>query len=108
MNNTEKADDISVKDTRSVELQQNPSQQKGIIAVDTVHKDEALKILANYHGDLEWTEAEEKALVRKIDLRLLPILCLTYGLQCKSPNSSESACLHTCSMRRQLQLLTEA
>lgn len=49
--------------------------------VDTVHKDEAMKVLASYEGDLHWTPEEEKVLVRKIDKRLMPILILTYGLQ---------------------------
>ena len=46
---------------------------------DTVHKDEAMKVLAHYDGDLHWTPQEEKVLVRKIDKRLMPILILTYG-----------------------------
>ena len=50
-------------------------------AVDTVHGDEANKILVNYTGDVTWSAEEEKKLVRKIDIRLLTILCLTYGLQ---------------------------
>lgn len=48
---------------------------------DTVHKDEAMKVLATYEGDLHWEPQEEKVLVRKIDKRLMPILILTYGLQ---------------------------
>jgi hypothetical protein len=49
--------------------------------VDTVHNDEAVKVLAHYSGDQTWTELEEKKLRRKIDRRLLSILCITYGLQ---------------------------
>jgi hypothetical protein len=49
--------------------------------VDTVHNDEALKVLAQYAGDTSWTEQEEKKLRHKIDRRLLSILCITYGLQ---------------------------
>ena len=49
--------------------------------LDTIHHDEALKVLANYQGDQEWTADEEKRLVRKIDWRLLTMLFLTYGLQ---------------------------
>lgn len=63
-------------DTRSAE-----EEMKRQITVDTVHNDEAVKVLANYTGDETWTPQEEKKLVRKIDLRLLTILCLTYGLQ---------------------------
>ena len=51
------------------------------VSIDTVHNDEALKVLATYEGDQEWTEEEEKRLRRKIDRRLLSILCATYGLQ---------------------------
>jgi hypothetical protein len=49
--------------------------------IDTLHNDEALKVLATYAGDQEWNEQEEKKLVKKIDRRLLSILCATYGLQ---------------------------
>lgn len=54
---------------------------KALETVDTVHGDEAAKVFANYTGEQEWTEAEEKKLQRKIDWRLLPVLCITYGLQ---------------------------
>lgn len=49
--------------------------------IDTVHQDEALKVLARYAGDKTWTSAEEKRLVRKIDRKLISLLCITYGLQ---------------------------
>lgn len=51
------------------------------VTVDTIHNDEAMKVLAAYSGDQEWTPKEEKKLLRKIDRRLLSILCVTYGLQ---------------------------
>lgn len=54
---------------------------KQSITVDTLHNDEAMKVLANYHGDETWTQEEEKKLIRKIDRRLLSILVITYGLQ---------------------------
>ncbi|KAK3671362.1 hypothetical protein LTR78_008823 [Recurvomyces mirabilis] len=54
---------------------------KQSITVDTLHNDEAVRVLANYQGAPEWDEKEEKRLVRKIDRRLLSILCVTYGLQ---------------------------
>ncbi|KAF2102557.1 MFS transporter [Rhizodiscina lignyota] len=54
---------------------------KHSITVDTLHNDEAVKVLANYTGEQTWTPEEEKKLVRKIDWRLLTILCCTYGLQ---------------------------
>ncbi|KAK5215775.1 hypothetical protein LTR96_011114 [Exophiala xenobiotica] len=49
--------------------------------VDTVHNDEAVKVIVQYHGEETWTVKEEKQLRRKINWRLMPILCITYGLQ---------------------------
>lgn len=77
MSKEEKAQEIQTEGERypaSIE------QLRKTITIDTIHNDEALKVLANYAGDEEWTELEEKKLVRKIDRRLLSILCLTYGL----------------------------
>ncbi|KIW10807.1 hypothetical protein PV08_10106 [Exophiala spinifera] len=53
----------------------------GIAPVDTLHGDEATKVLRNYTGDQTWLQHEEKLVRRKIDFRLLPVLCATYGLQ---------------------------
>lgn len=63
----------------SIEETVAEARKAGVI--DTVHKDEAMKVLATYEGDLHWTEQEEKVLARKIDFKLLPMLVLTYGLQ---------------------------
>lgn len=49
--------------------------------VDTIHNDEALKVVADYDGDAEWTEQEERRLRRKVDWKLMPILCFSYMLQ---------------------------
>ena len=54
---------------------------KKATTLDTLHNDEAIKVLAAYAGDEVWNDAEEKRLVKKIDRRLLPLLVLTYGLQ---------------------------
>ncbi|KAF2710354.1 MFS transporter [Pleomassaria siparia CBS 279.74] len=54
---------------------------KQVTTVDTVHQDEALKILGRYAGEQTWTSEEEKRLVKKIDRRLVSMLCITYGLQ---------------------------
>jgi hypothetical protein len=54
---------------------------KKTISVDTIHNDEALTVLANYDGEQTWTDAEEKKLRRKIDWRLMTVLCITYSLQ---------------------------
>lgn len=72
------SEDIAIgKDTNATQLE----ELKKSITVDTLHNDEALKVFANYQGDELWTAAEEKKLTRKIDRRLLSILCITYGLQ---------------------------
>jgi hypothetical protein len=49
--------------------------------VDTIHMDEAMKVIAAYDGEQTWTDMEEKKLRRRIDKKLLSILCITYGLQ---------------------------
>ena len=78
MADTGKPDSIDVgKDTDAAHLE----EVKKTITVDTLHKDEALKVLANYQGEETWTVEEEKKLTKKIDRRLLSILCITYGLQ---------------------------
>lgn len=57
------------------------SESQKMTTIDTVHGDEALKVFAASGGDELWTEQEEKSVVRKIDRRLMPILCITYGVQ---------------------------
>lgn len=71
-----------IPEKAGVDLQQaeEANEIKPIGTVDTVHNDEAVKILDTYAGDCSWTEEEEKKLRRKIDWRLMPILCMTYGL----------------------------
>ena len=76
-------EDISTKKDGPGEAASTP-----IKAVDTVHHDEALKVLANYQGDETWSDQEEKTLRRKIDWKLMPILCITYGLQYYDKGSS--------------------
>lgn len=49
--------------------------------IDTIHQDEALKVLAQYAGDESWTPEEEKKLVRRLDRKLISLLVVTYGLQ---------------------------
>lgn len=41
----------------------------------------AFRVLARYSGEVTWTEQEEIQVRRRIDWRLMPILCVTYGLQ---------------------------
>lgn len=78
MSTEPKDEDLTIgKDTNATQLE----ELKKSITVDTLHNDEALKVLANYQGDETWSAAEEKKLTRKIDRRLLSILCITYGLQ---------------------------
>lgn len=56
-------------------------QVNALKTIDTVHQDEALKVLSQYAGDQTWTPQEEKKLTRKIDRKLITLLCITYGLQ---------------------------
>ena len=65
-------------------------------AIDTVHQDEAMRVLAAYQGPETWTEQEEKSLRRKIDVRLMPVLCLTYGLQYYDKAMLSQAVSHLC------------
>ncbi|PGG96397.1 hypothetical protein AJ80_09833 [Polytolypa hystricis UAMH7299] len=65
---------VDHEDTSSGEL-------KPTAPIDTTHTDEALKVLSTYQGNQVWDEKEEKRVVKKIDRRLLPILCITYALQ---------------------------
>jgi hypothetical protein len=78
MSDIEKHQDIRQETAAPIGASDNGGTIKPI---DTVHQDEAMRVLASYQGPEEWTEQEEKSLRRKIDLRLMPVLCLTYGLQ---------------------------
>jgi hypothetical protein len=70
------------KDTQHNETASTPPDEPtGTKTVDTLHQDEALKVLARYAGEEAWTAGEEKKLVRKIDRKLITLLCITYGLQ---------------------------
>lgn len=60
---------------------EDTDHSKALAKIDTVHQDEAMKVLATYDGDQTWTDKEEKKLRRKVDWRLMPILCTTYMLQ---------------------------
>ncbi|KAJ4087082.1 hypothetical protein NW760_002989 [Fusarium oxysporum] len=77
---------------------------KQVVEVDTVHQDEAMKVLEAYGGDEAWTEAEEKKLRRKIDWKLMPVLCATYGLQYYDKAMLSQAALF--GLREDLGLLT--
>ncbi|KAK3650401.1 hypothetical protein LTR56_006380 [Elasticomyces elasticus] len=67
----------------SVELNENMSDNahRAPKALDTKRRDEALRVLDTYGGDTEWTDAEEGKLRRKLDWKLMPVLCMTYGMQ---------------------------
>lgn len=66
---------------KNIDVPQHSSEIEDIKRLDTVQADEALKVVANYDGDETWTEDEEKKVLKKIDRSLMPILCITYGLQ---------------------------
>ncbi|PSN67421.1 MFS general substrate transporter [Corynespora cassiicola Philippines] len=71
--------------------------------VDTVHQDEAMKVLAGYVGEETWSEQEEARLRRRIDIRLMTILCVTYGLQYYDKAMLSQAALF--GLRTDLQLM---
>ncbi|CAI4215980.1 unnamed protein product [Parascedosporium putredinis] len=100
MSDMEKASAVRPAD----HLEKVDSTPKDAQVVDTVHQDEAMKVLANYHGELEWDAAEEKKLRRKIDWRLMPVLCLTYSLQYYDKAMLGQAALF--GLRTDLDLLT--
>lgn len=75
---------MSVGIEKSASLEQSHTRDEEaqrMETIDTVHNDEAVKVLATYHGEETWDNTEEKRLRRKIDWKLMPVLCLTYGLQ---------------------------
>lgn len=55
------------------------TEDGGLKKLDTVHGDEAMRVLVAYEGEQTWTPEEEKKLCRKIDFKLLPVLCVTYA-----------------------------
>lgn len=71
------------KDLDAERLQKASTQDletsKEILAANA--DDEAAKVLNKYDGPLTWSDEEERKLRKKIDWRLMPILCITYGLQ---------------------------
>ncbi|RFU34761.1 hypothetical protein B7463_g1530, partial [Scytalidium lignicola] len=67
-------------ENRTFDDQTMSDVQKPVV-VDTIHNDEGLVVLAGYTGDQHWEPQEEKRLRRKIDRRLLSILCITFALQ---------------------------
>lgn len=76
------ANDKEVQHVEEPRADSIPSEPPKLVDIDTVHGDEALKIIAAGHGGSDtWDAQEEKKLVRKIDRRLMPILCVTYGIQ---------------------------
>jgi hypothetical protein len=71
----------STSKEKNLDIPLDVSEIEGIKKIDTVHNDEALKVVGQYSGNEAWTESEEKKILRKIDRALMPILCITYGLQ---------------------------
>ncbi|KAF2440943.1 MFS transporter [Karstenula rhodostoma CBS 690.94] len=69
--------DIQMQEYRKASLE----ELEQVPTVDTVHQDEALKVLAQYAGDQAWSPEEEKKLTRKVDRKLIALLYVTCGLQ---------------------------
>jgi len=77
----EKADIEHLETREERRLSDTIADLKQSETLDTLHNDEAVKVLAGYGGDETWSAAEEKKVIKHIDRRLLPILIITYGLQ---------------------------
>jgi hypothetical protein len=74
--------DIVKQGVEKQEIASQPLDElKRTPTIDTIHQDEALKVLGRYAGDTAWTPNDEKKLVRRIDRKLLSVLVITYGLQ---------------------------
>lgn len=69
----------SLQEDISKPISRDSGENGSIRKIDTIHGDEAVRVLAAYEGDHNWTVQEEKSLRRKIDFRLLPVLCITYA-----------------------------
>ncbi|KAL8708399.1 MAG: hypothetical protein Q9220_006689 [cf. Caloplaca sp. 1 TL-2023] len=72
-------------DTSDMEKEAAPQDRRRSapekIAKHAKDADEAMKAFAGFEGEiLELDEATNKRLLRKIDLRLMPLLCVIYGL----------------------------
>lgn len=71
----------NTSEEKNIDSPLDVSDVEEIKRLDTVQNDEALKVVGQYGGDETWTEDEEKGVLKKIDRALMPILCITYGLQ---------------------------
>ncbi|KAF2151573.1 MFS general substrate transporter [Myriangium duriaei CBS 260.36] len=58
----------------------DPENLKTVPTTDTVHNDEAVRVLHHYDGAHSWSDEEENKLLRKVDWRVMPVLCLVYML----------------------------
>ncbi|KAG6001709.1 hypothetical protein E4U21_003887 [Claviceps maximensis] len=75
------------------EKTQNIGPTIELTRIDTIHHDEATKVLATFEGERQWTDEEERALRRRVDRRLLPVMCVTYALQFYDKNILSQAAL---------------
>lgn len=71
---------MAANEADSVEKNNETTVQEAEADVD-IHRDKGANVLDTYDGDKDWTKEEENRLRRKIDYKLMPILCFTYGLQ---------------------------
>jgi hypothetical protein len=71
---------MAANEAESVQKKHETTVQEAEADVD-IQRDKGAEVLDTYDGDREWTKEEENRLRRKIDFKLMPILCFTYGLQ---------------------------
>lgn len=84
MHSIEKQDEIVEKEIVLGIGVQPGTTIKSVGSIDSFHHDEAAKIIEEYtagDGVKEWTESEERRLLRKVDWKLMPILCFTLFMQ---------------------------
>ncbi|KAL3445409.1 major facilitator superfamily domain-containing protein [Aspergillus insuetus] len=58
-----------------------PEHRETLPDPKSIEGNQAQTIISSYTGNQEWSPTEEKRLVRKIDLHLMSLLALSYGLQ---------------------------
>ncbi|KAL2842013.1 major facilitator superfamily domain-containing protein [Aspergillus pseudoustus] len=75
------ADTKTLESTQDVEKKAKPEHCEISPASHPDQDNDALNIISAYTGDREWTPDEERRLVRKIDLKMMSLLALSYGLQ---------------------------
>ncbi|KAF4439158.1 transporter [Fusarium acutatum] len=81
MSYNEKTFDQKIETVQEPTHDMSQGEEVKLSQIDTMHNDEALKVVVGYSGEASWTPEEEKRLVKKIDRRILVIVVITFGVQ---------------------------